>query len=108
MRELLVICSGDKSVASRLARAKPAAQPLSWRPMRARVVLTGAVAAVALGAVADAQAPAPTGNFGGGALVAPPNNHFGPGNAVVALRALPDRKLEIEATVRGSCSGGDI
>ena len=76
--------------------------------MRARVVLTGAVAAVALGAAADAQAPAPAGNFGGGALVPPPNNHFGPGNAVVALRALPDRKLEIEATVRGSCSGGDI
>lgn len=77
--------------------------------MRARVALSGAVAAVALSAAADAQAPAPpAGNFGGGALVAPPNNHFGPGNAVVALRALPDRKLEIEATVRGSCAGGEL
>jgi hypothetical protein len=89
--------------------------------MRARVALCGAVAAVALSAAAEAQAPpppasppppapvpAPTGNFGGGALVAPPNAHFGPGNVVVALRALPERKLEIEATVRGSCSGGDI
>lgn len=80
--------------------------------MRARVALSAAVAAVALSAAADAQAPAPspapTGNFGGGALVAPPNDHFGPGNAVVAVRALPKRKLEIEATVRGSCSGGEI
>ena len=76
--------------------------------MRARVALSGAVAAVALSAAADAQAPAPAGNFGGGALVAPPNNHFGPGNAVVALRALPDRKLEIEATMRGSCAGGEL
>jgi hypothetical protein len=40
--------------------------------------------------------------------VAPPKEHFGPGNAVVALRALPKRKLEIEATVRAACSGGDI
>jgi hypothetical protein len=76
--------------------------------MRARVVLGGAVVAVTLCAAADAQAPAPAGNFGGGALVAPPNEHFGPGNAVVALRALPERKLEIEATVRSTCSGGDI
>jgi hypothetical protein len=87
--------------------------------MRARVALCGAVAAVALSAAAEAQAPpppasppppapAPTGNFGGGALVAPPNASFGAGNAVVALRALPDRKLQIEATVRGSCSGGEL
>jgi hypothetical protein len=89
--------------------------------MRARVALSGAVAAVALSAAAEAQAPpppasppppapvrAPAGNFGGGALVAPPNAHFGPGNAVVAVRALPDRKLEIEATVRASCAGGDV
>jgi hypothetical protein len=76
--------------------------------MRARVALSGAVAAVALCTAADAQAPAPAGNFGGGALVSPPNEHFGPGNAVVALRALPERKLEIEATARGACAGGDI
>jgi hypothetical protein len=89
--------------------------------MRARVALCGAVAAAALSAAAEAQepappasppprapVPAPAGNFGGGALVAPPNAHFGPGNVVVAMRALPERKLEIEATVRGSCSGGDI
>ncbi|MGI9097704.1 MAG: hypothetical protein ACR2H2_04285 [Solirubrobacteraceae bacterium] len=72
------------------------------------MALCGAVAAVALTATAVAQAPAPAGNFGGGALVAPPRAHFGPGNAVIALRALPERKLQIEATVRGSCAGGEI
>jgi hypothetical protein len=40
--------------------------------------------------------------------VPPPRDHFGAGNAVVGIRALPDRKLEIEATIRGSCGGGDI
>jgi hypothetical protein len=77
--------------------------------MRARVALFAACAAVAgLTAAAAAQAPAPTGNFGGGGLVGPPRDHFGAGNAVIAIRALPGRKLEVEATVRGSCGGGDI
>jgi hypothetical protein len=59
--------------------------------------------------VAVAQAPQrPSGNFGGGALVAPPNDLFGAGNAVIGLRALDDRKLEIEATVRAKCTGGDF
>lgn len=69
----------------------------------------GALAAVTLAAGAGAQAPSnPRGNFGGGALVAPPAKIFGPGNAVVALRALPKRRLEIEATLRGRCAGGDV
>ncbi len=76
--------------------------------MRARVALFGVVAAVAVTAVAAAQAPAPTGNFGGGGLVAPPRDHFGAGNAVIAVRALPSNKLEIEGTVRGSCGGGEF
>ena len=60
-------------------------------------------------AAATAQAPErPSGNFGGGALVAPPKDLFGPGNAVIALRALPERRLEIEATVRAKCAGGDL
>jgi hypothetical protein len=62
-----------------------------------------------LAAAAVAQAPAPPrGNFGGGALVAPPRDIFGAGNVIVGLRALPQRRLEIEATVRASCAGGDI
>ncbi len=77
--------------------------------MRARAAISGAfAAAVLLTAAAVAQAPAPSGNFGGGALAAPPRDHFGAGNAVIAVRALPDRKLEIEATVRGACGGGEI
>lgn len=57
---------------------------------------------------APAEAPRPSGNFGGGALVAPPKDLFGAGNAVVGLRALDERRLEIEATVRAKCTGGDI
>ena len=58
---------------------------------------------------APAQAPErPRGNYGGGALVAPPKDIFGAGNAVIGLRALEERRLEIEATVRAKCSGGDI
>jgi len=69
------------------------------------VLVTFACAA----APATAQAPErPNGNFGGGALVAPPKDLFGPGNAVIALRALSERRLEIEATVRAKCAGGDL
>jgi len=72
-------------------------------------LLAGALGAVTLAAPAVAEAPAaPRGNFGGGALVSPPRDIFGAGNAIVALRALPERRLEIEATVRAKCAGGDI
>jgi len=65
--------------------------------------------ACVLAAPAVAEAPlSPLGNFGGGALVSPPRDIFGAGNAVVSLRALPKRRLEIEATVRARCAGGDI
>lgn len=76
--------------------------------MRAQLVLCGVTAAALLTTTAVAQAPAPSGNYGGGAVVAPPRDHFGPGNAVIGLRTLPRRKLEIEATVRASCAGGEI
>jgi hypothetical protein len=78
--------------------------------VRVRGVLCAVLVTFVSGsAAAVAQAPArPSGNFGGGALVAPPKDLFGPGNAVIALRALPERRLEIEATVRGRCAGGDI
>jgi hypothetical protein len=73
-------------------------------------VVVSAVAVLLAGAsAATAQAPErPAGNFGGGALAAPPKNLFGPGNAVVALRALDKGRLEIEATVRAKCAGGDL
>jgi hypothetical protein len=78
--------------------------------VRVRGVLCAALVTFVSGsAAAVAQAPdRPTGNFGGGDLAAPPKDLFGPGNAVIALRALPERRLEIEATVRGRCAGGDL
>lgn len=77
--------------------------------MRAAVLLCAVTAAFVAVPAATAQAPErPKGNFGGGALVAPPKDLFGAGNAVIALRALDGRKLEIEATVRAKCTGGDI
>ncbi len=78
--------------------------------MRTQGVLCGVLVTFVSGAAAAvAQAPErPTGNFGGGALVAPPKNLFGPGNAVIGLRALSERRVEIEATVRAKCGGGDI
>jgi hypothetical protein len=72
-------------------------------------ILCAVTASFVVASAATAQAPErPSGNFGGGALVAPPKDLFGAGNAVVALRALDERKLEIEATVRAKCTGGDI
>jgi hypothetical protein len=77
--------------------------------VRIQAVCAGALAAVTLAAAAVADAPVtPRGNFGGGALAPPPRDIFGAGNAVVALRGLAGRKLEIEATVRARCAGGDI
>ena len=77
--------------------------------MRTPVVLSAVTVLLAGTTAATAQAPErPAGNFGGGALAAPPKKLFGPGNAVVALRALDKGRLEIEATVRGNCAGGDI
>ena len=77
--------------------------------MRIQAASLGALGALALCGAAVAEAPVtPRGNLGGGALVSPPRDIFGPGNAIVALRALPKRRLEIEATVRARCAGGDI
>jgi hypothetical protein len=79
--------------------------------VRVRAAFSGTLCAVTLAAAAPAvaQAPGPPrGNFGGGALVSPPRDIFGAGNAVIALRALPKRRLEIEATLRAGCAGGDI
>jgi hypothetical protein len=77
--------------------------------VRFQALFAGALAAVTLAVPAVAQAPVtPRGNFGGGALVAPPRDLLSAGSAIVALRALPKRRLELEATLEGSCGGGDI
>jgi hypothetical protein len=77
--------------------------------VRTPVVLSAVALLLAGGTAATAQAPErPSGNFGGGALVAPPKDLFGAGNAIIALRALDKGRLEIEATVRAKCAGGDL
>jgi hypothetical protein len=77
--------------------------------VRAPGILCAVTATFVLVPVAVAEAPAaPRGNFGGGALVAPPKDLFGACNAIIGLRALDERRLEIEATVRARCTGGDI
>ena len=77
--------------------------------MRRKPLCAGVLAAVTLAVPAIAEAPpTPRGNFGGGALASPPRDIFGAGNVVVALRVLPASRLEIEATVRAHCAGGDI
>jgi hypothetical protein len=77
--------------------------------VRLHVLLAASLTACTLTTAAVAEAPLnPRGNFGGGALVPPPRDIFGAGNAVVAFRALPKRRLEIEASVRAKCGGGDI
>jgi hypothetical protein len=77
--------------------------------VHARGILCAVTAAFVVAPAAVAEAPeAPRGDFGGGALVAPPKDLFGAGNAVIGLRAMDKRRLEIEATVRAKCTGGDI
>jgi hypothetical protein len=77
--------------------------------VRFQALIAASLVAGTLTTAAVAEAPlSPRGNFGGGALVPPPRDIFGAGNAVVAFRALPKRKLEIEASVRAKCAGGDI
>jgi hypothetical protein len=57
------------------------------------------------GAVAVAQAPvAPAGNYGGGAVVAPPRSIYNAGNMLVGLRAPGDGRVQINAAVILSCS----
>lgn len=77
--------------------------------MRTAAILCAVTVTFVAVSPAPAEAPErPSGNLGGGALVAPPKDIFGAGNAVIGMRALADRKLEIEATLRGKCTGGDI
>lgn len=74
--------------------------------MRSKACICAAILACLSAAGAIAQAPPrPSGHYGGGALVPPPRAHFGAGNVVIGLRALPNRKLEIEATIRANCPG---
>lgn len=85
------------------------------RPALATAVC--AVLATAGTAAATAQEPAPapapvpatvTGNFGGGAVSAPPVDPFGAGSFVIGLRASPGPRLQISATIVGPCAAGSF
>jgi len=72
-----------------------------------RVIAAAGVLAVALtaGSAALAQEPAaPAGNYGGGAVVAPPRSIYNAGNMLVSLRATGDGRVQINAAVILSCS----
>jgi hypothetical protein len=77
-----------------------------------RTVVVAAVAAsLALPAYAVAQEGAPAaapvvGNFGGGAVVAPPASPFSAGNMVIGLRAGGGPQVRITATIVAACASG--
>ena len=82
--------------------------PLDRRDVRRRAASLGALAAlaalVAAGANATAQDVAPAvGNYGGGAVVAPPRSVYSAGNMLIGLRASGGR-LQMNVTMTLSCS----
>ena len=67
--------------------------------------LTLAAVALTAGGAALAHDPAShTGDYGGGAVVAPPRSIYNAGNMLVGLRATSDHRLQINAAVILSCS----
>jgi hypothetical protein len=79
--------------------------------MRRNVLVAAVAAVLALPAAAAAQegapAPAPVvGNFGGGAVAAPPASPFSAGNMVIGLRAGGGLRLRITATIVAACASG--
>jgi hypothetical protein len=82
-------------------------------PMGRTVAVAAVMAVLALPASATAQegAPAQTappvvGNFGGGAVVAPPASPFSAGNMVIGLRAGGGPQVRITATIVAACASG--
>ncbi len=72
--------------------------------MRAVAVLSLIAAASGAGAVAVAQQPvAPLGNYGGGAVVAPPRSLYAAGNMLIGLRA-HGGELRMNVAMTLSCS----
>lgn len=77
--------------------------------MRRRALATTVLGVLACAAGAAAQEPvAPVGDFGGGAVPAPPVDAFGAGTFVIGLRAAAGPKLRISATIVGPCAAGSF
>jgi hypothetical protein len=82
--------------------------PLDRRDVRRRAAGRGALAALAALVVAGANATAQdatpaVGNYGGGAVVAPPRSVYSAGNMLIGLRVSAGR-LKMNVTVTLSCS----
>lgn len=74
--------------------------------MRAAVAVTLTTVALSAAAIASAQAPAPpSGNYGGGAVLAPPNTLAAPGNMQISFRVTGTR-LRLNAGMGVRCGSG--
>lgn len=69
---------------------------------------TGLAAEPPTGAASPPAQPALSGNFGGGALLAPPAPALAAGSMVIGLRALPSGRLQINATLLAACASGSF
>jgi hypothetical protein len=78
------------------------------RLMRGHLLVATVLALLACAAGAAGQEPEPVGNFGGGAVSAPPGEAFGVGTFVIGLRASPGAKLQLSATMVGPCAAGSF
>jgi len=74
--------------------------------MRRSAIVTAILAALVSPAVAGAQSGVIAGDFGGGAVLAPPTPAFAPGSMLVSLRADGSSNVRIEATLLGACASG--
>lgn len=70
--------------------------------------VTAAVACVATGAMAFAQSPAPSGNFGGGAIAVPVDEDTVAKDMLLSIRALPSGSVGVDGQVYTSCGPGTI
>jgi hypothetical protein len=74
--------------------------------MRLSVLIAAATVALAMPVNAAAQQPAAAQDFGGGAVNAPPASPFSAGNMVIGLHSLDATRLQVSATIVGSCASG--
>jgi hypothetical protein len=76
--------------------------------VRAATVLSLIAVASTAGAVAAAQDPAaPSGNYGGGAVLAPPNSLGAPGNMLIGLR-VTGNQVRLNAGLGANCESGSF
>jgi hypothetical protein len=78
------------------------------RSLRAGLALSAAAIALVIAVAASAQeVAAPAGNYGGGAVVAPPRSLGGPGNMLISFRVTGSR-LRLNASLGADCESGSF